>query len=483
MAAIAKPKPSIELNDKFKALFSTKARYILLTGGRGSGKSFGTSTAVTLMTYERGHDVAHKILYTRYTMKSAEMSIIPEFKEKIGLLNVSNDFTVQKNDIQNRVSGSEILFRGIKTSEGIQTANLKSIQGVTTLVVDEAEEIPGTDDQAKESHESEIFDKIDLSIRTKGLQNRVILLMNPTTKQHWIWNRWFKDSHRIEYIDGCPVPISTHPDVCHIHTTYLDNIANLDKSFLDVIRRMRQEDPERYALEIIGAWMDQLDGTLFIRSKLKRYRKADLTTNGLESRLAYVDVADEGTDSTSMPIAYCYKGKVMIPEVLHTDDNIDTTAPLCAEMAKRHNVNYIRVEANNQGGGFIRELRRLFPPHKVYGAKNTASKHSRIVLSYGFVMNYVYFLDEKDIEKGSDYDRFLTELCSYLRLKNESKDHDDAPDALAGLTAFVEVTLPHLFTHDEAPKEDAQKKQRKPGEVVVDDWGNEIDGEEGDGYA
>lgn len=485
MSLIAKADHSaIALNSKFKAMFTTKARYTLLTGGRGSGKSFGGSTTITLLTYERTPEVAHKILYTRYTMKSAEMSIIPEFKEKIALLSVSNDFTVQKSDIQNRVSGSEILFRGIKTSEGIQTANLKSIQGVTTWVVDEAEEIPGTDGADQESPKSEIFDKIDLSIRTKGLQNRVVLMMNPTTRQHWIWNRWFKDSHRIEYIDGHPVPISTHPEVCHIHSTYLDNIQNLDKGFIDVITRMKHEDPDRYAYEIIGGWKLQLDGTLFLRSKLKRFRKADLTLNGIESRLAYVDVADEGTDSTSMPIGYCYKGKVLIPEVLHTDDDIDTAAPLCAEMCKRHKIDYVRVEANNQGGGFVRELRRLYPQHKVFGAKNSSSKHSRIVLSYGFVMNYMYFLAEEDIERGSDYDRFLTEMCNYLRLKNESKDHDDAPDALAGLASFVEVTLPHLFDHDPPVEDKPESSAPRIGyapTVTTDDWGNEVDEEDGYG--
>ena len=31
------------------------------------------------------------------------------------------------------------------------------------------------------------FDKIDFSIRSNKVQNRIILILNPTTKEHWIF--------------------------------------------------------------------------------------------------------------------------------------------------------------------------------------------------------------------------------------------------------------------------------------------------------
>ena len=52
------------------------------------------------------------------------------------------------------------MFRGIKTSSGNQTAKLKSIQGITTFVCDEAEEWTNEEE----------FDKIMLSIRLGGLE-------------------------------------------------------------------------------------------------------------------------------------------------------------------------------------------------------------------------------------------------------------------------------------------------------------------------
>ncbi|SDE24975.1 phage terminase large subunit [Riemerella columbipharyngis] len=98
---------------------------ILLTRGRDSAKSYNATTFVERLSFEQGH----KILFSRYTITSARISIIPEFEEKIEKEGVQDYFTVNNNEIINRFSGSPILFIGIKTSSGNQTANLKSIQG------------------------------------------------------------------------------------------------------------------------------------------------------------------------------------------------------------------------------------------------------------------------------------------------------------------------------------------------------------------
>ena len=68
---------NLKLNDKYSPLFTDKSRYFVCTGGRGSGKSFGVAVFLLSLTYEQGH----KVLFTRYTMISAQTSIIPEFIE------------------------------------------------------------------------------------------------------------------------------------------------------------------------------------------------------------------------------------------------------------------------------------------------------------------------------------------------------------------------------------------------------------------
>ena len=186
-------------------------------------------------------------------MVSAHISIIPEFREKLDLLGVTEHFTVNRDSIINNHTGSIILFRGLKTSSGNQEANLKSLTGVTTWVVDEAQELT---DESK-------FEDIDLSIRANHTTNRTILILNPTTKDHWIYNRWFKGSSNYKKIEGFDVPISVAKNTCHIHTTYLDNIDNLSTKFIAALENIRDNDPSKYRHKILGGWLEKAEGVIF----------------------------------------------------------------------------------------------------------------------------------------------------------------------------------------------------------------------------
>lgn len=232
----------VKLNEKYKRI-GNESKFTIVTGGRGSGKSFAITYLINLLSYE----VGHTILYTRYTLRSASISIIPEFLEKIELMNKINDFIITKDEIINKISGSRILFRGIKTSSGDQTANLKSITGLSTWVLDEAEELIDEDK----------FDTINLSVRQKGVQNRVILLMNPTTKEHWIYKKFFEDM-------GVEAGVNTtKEDVNYIHTTYLDNIDNLSKSYIRDVERIKRVNPSKYKHKVMGGWLDKAEGVVF----------------------------------------------------------------------------------------------------------------------------------------------------------------------------------------------------------------------------
>jgi phage terminase large subunit len=224
-------------------LLGAKSRYFVITGGRGSGKSFEVGRFVTLLSFEQGH----KILFTRQTMTSAHLSIIPEFKEKIELLNLDNLFSISKSEIKNKQSNSEIFFKGLKTSSGDQTANLKSLQGVTTWILDEAEELTDED----------TFDKINLSSRNNDKQNRVILILNPATKEHWLYKKFFEQEGIKEGYNG------TKGNTTYIHTTYEDNIKNLGVSFLQEVEKIKINNPSKYEHVILGGWLDKADGVVF----------------------------------------------------------------------------------------------------------------------------------------------------------------------------------------------------------------------------
>jgi len=249
----------IVINDLFEPLRSSNARYYVITGGRGSAKSFST----TLIEATNTFNIGYHCLYTRYTMTSAELSIIPEFNEKIELLESQECFDVTKKEITNTVTGSRILFRGIKTSAGNQTANLKSLQGISTWVLDEAEEMVDENE----------FDTIDLSIRSKVQQNRIIMILNPTTKEHWIYKKFFESKGVEEGFNGVV------GDVCYIHTTYLNNIDNLPKSFIDNIENIRVTNPNKYKHKILGGWLDKAEGVVFTHWEFGSFNPDGLQTS------------------------------------------------------------------------------------------------------------------------------------------------------------------------------------------------------------
>ena len=246
----------IEPQAIYHPLYTDNEKFIILiTGGRGSGKSFNASTFIERLTFEmtEAEKIVHQILYTRYTMVSAGMSIIPEMMEKIELDGTIKYFKTTKTDIVNKMTKSRIMFRGIKTSSGNQTAKLKSIQGITTFVCDEAEEWTNEEE----------FDKIMLSIRKKGIQNRIIIIMNPCDSNHFIYKKYIENTHKLVEIDGVQVQVSTHPNVLHIHTTYQDNLNNLSPEFLKEVEDMKVSNPEKYAHVVIGRWADVAEGAVF----------------------------------------------------------------------------------------------------------------------------------------------------------------------------------------------------------------------------
>ena len=73
----------------------------------------------------------------------------------LGLLGWQSLFKVANNRIEGLGNKSKIVFKGFKTGSNQQTASLKSLKDFSTLIVEEAEEIPDFD----------TYEKVSLSIR------------------------------------------------------------------------------------------------------------------------------------------------------------------------------------------------------------------------------------------------------------------------------------------------------------------------------
>lgn len=242
---MARPKKKeLKINPIFLPLFEDHLdipRYYQVYGGRGSGKSFVVSITMVNKTYS---PFKHKILYLRQTMTSSEDSTIADIRTAIEILGVGKDFKERNGVITNITTGSTITFKGIR-STGTQTAKLKSLSGITILVVEEAEEV--------ESFEE--FSKIDESIRIKGKPLQVILIYNPTSSvSSWIHKEWF--------LEGYPLR-ERQDDTVYLHTTYLDNLENLNESVIKRYRSLELSNPTYYRQTILAEWTLEVEGRIY----------------------------------------------------------------------------------------------------------------------------------------------------------------------------------------------------------------------------
>jgi PBSX family phage terminase large subunit len=397
----------MNLYDVYQPIFYNPPnyRYLLLTGGRASAKSFHVAVGCLNYTYQKGH----VILYTRYTLTSAHDSIIPEFIEKTQLLNKESDFIINKTEIINKLTGSKILFRGIKTSSGKQTAKLKSLHGVTVWVLEEGEEL---DDESD-------FEKIDDSIRTKTQPNRVIVVMNPSFKSHYFYSN-FIDKKR--------------DDTIHIHTDYTINWQNLDENYKKKILRTKEANYLRYEHIYLGKWLEDQEGLLWNRAIINRTR---IKTHPELSRIIVsIDPAITAkADSDETGIVVLGKDSQNNGYVL--EDGSGTFTPLqWASESKRLAEKWgatAYIAEKNQGGDMVEStLRQVDKSRRVKLVHATKGKYLRA--------EPVFSLYEQNrIFHAGEFPKLEQQMITFNPDSNEKSP--DRVDALVhGLTDLV--TLP-----------------------------------------
>jgi phage terminase large subunit len=243
----------IKILPKFQPLLDDlqDVRFYVCTSGRHGFKSFH----ISLITFLLVNNHKHRVFYTRYTYQSAKNTIISEVQEKINLLQLSEYYHTTQNEIsevdqiykkRSRNNKNEkqrkITFGGIKTSSGNQTAKLKGLKDYSIFVLDEAQEC---------TEESE-FDSLQLSIRANDVNNKIILLLNPTDKTHWIYKRFFENSGVNEGFNGIV------NNTCYINTSYLDALEWVNPQILYEINHLKETNPEKYNHLILGHWLDKI---------------------------------------------------------------------------------------------------------------------------------------------------------------------------------------------------------------------------------
>jgi predicted phage terminase large subunit-like protein len=225
-----------------------------------------------------------------------------------------------------------------------------------------------------------------------------------------------------QYEQSVIVPALDHNDV-----SFCDAVMTSDEY---KIKRLRTAN-EIWLAEYQQQPVD-MKGRLFADLQFidKSEFEAMTATNPIEGTIAYIDVSDQGTDYTAMAICAIIKNTPFVVDYVFTRDNTDVTLPMCAEKLTRWNVTYCRVESNNMGAMFARQLQTLTKT-RILQVNNTTNKITRIIMQSAFIMHTLQFVKNGD----NHSELFIQNVLSFS--KEGKNKNDDAPDCIAGLSIFM----------------------------------------------
>ncbi len=242
---------SLDFNELYEPLFFTKARHILIWGGRARGGSF-TATQyflhlVTQPAYFRGYIM-------REVLGDIRESLWLDIKDRVEEAELTDLFQFDESKMACTYlpTGNTIVSKGFKKASKKQTAKLKSLAGATHVLVEEMEEISEAD-----------FKQLDDTLRTtKTTDIQLIGIFNPPPKGHWIWKRWFnlQESEVKGFFRAIPKKLDS---LLAIFSTYRDNIENLNTSFINNLNQYKIDDPEYYYTMVEGLISEGVRGRIF----------------------------------------------------------------------------------------------------------------------------------------------------------------------------------------------------------------------------
>lgn len=169
----------IVVSDHFFPLFGVEHRYLVMGGGKGSGKSEFAARKIFYRCMKEG---GHRVLILRKVSKTNRDSTIEVFRRLLNEQEIEYAFDRTHLEIRfNSVSGvsNTLLFRGLDDPEKI-----KSIKGITLEWLEEATEFTEKD-----------FLEVDLAFREPSpYYKQIILTFNPVESlAPWIKKRFFPD--------------------------------------------------------------------------------------------------------------------------------------------------------------------------------------------------------------------------------------------------------------------------------------------------
>jgi predicted phage terminase large subunit-like protein len=163
----------------------------------------------------------------------------------------------------------------------------------------------------------------------------------------------------------------------------------------------------------------------------------DLPHNALKTK-AVIDTADEGADFLCSIVYRPTLTGYYITDVYYTQDGMEVTEGRTARQLQAHSVERVKVESNNGGRAFARNVERI--SREMGNTRTmfswfhqTKNKQARIFTQAADVQNMIYY--PEDWEKR--WPLFAKAVKNYQATGVNA--HDDAPDAL---TMIVEEEKP-----------------------------------------
>ncbi len=221
---------NIDVNPLYEPIFTSKARYFHLWGGRSRGGShFATDYflwKLTQPTYFRG-------AMLRATMAEITQSLWIALQKRIQTACDNGD--IEEKDVKINLSEhtvtylptkNQIICKGFRKTVSSSGANLKGLEGITHAIVEEAEDVFQDD-----------FMELDATFRTTEVKDiQVFVLFNPPGKNHWLIKTYY-DLVPANLIDQDNKPVKgwyvalqkNIPELLSIHSTYLDNSLNVNE--------------------------------------------------------------------------------------------------------------------------------------------------------------------------------------------------------------------------------------------------------------
>ena len=182
------------------------------------------------------------------------------------------------------------------------------------------------------------------------------------------------------------------------------------------------------------------EGQLYPAEQLQRY--FELPEGDPDAIIGVCDTKTTGSDYCVLPIAYQYGNKFYIEDVLCENYAPQIVETNLVSKICQWNPHVIRFESNVAGGKLASDVQQAVKEKecrtKIETKWTQANKETKILMESHWVIEHCIFKDDSVIrgEEWREYRKFMQMLCSYS-LEGKNK-HDDAPDAMAQLSQFVQ---------------------------------------------